>query len=72
MASKNEGGWIEHDGGKCPVEPATRVRVQYLNEPRENAERYTPKAASFRNWPWKKAGRAISTRDIIAYQVVEG
>lgn len=70
MMNKTEGEWIAHDGGDCPVDPKTLVRVQYLNEPRENAERYTPKKASFRTWRWKKTGKAISTRDIIAYQIV--
>jgi hypothetical protein len=66
-----EQGWIEHDGKGCPIESNTLCKVQYFNEPRENAERYRAKAASFRDWPWKNPRRATSARDIIAYRIVK-
>jgi hypothetical protein len=31
MTDTNEDGWIPWNGGECPVEPDTAVRVRYLN-----------------------------------------
>ena len=68
----DDDGWIEWEGGECPVEPEDLVQVQYLNEARSRSERFSPKRAATKKWAWTTVGHGVSSRaNIIAYRVVK-
>lgn len=52
-------GWITHDGGKCPVDPHTIVKVRFRDDRVSPA---LPACASI----WSRTG---ADSDIIAYRV---
>lgn len=57
-------GWIEHDGGPCPVEPDSRPTVLFRDgEIADNGE----EAASW-VWEHQNFGRAFEHLHIIAYR----
>jgi hypothetical protein len=73
MAETDADGWIPWEGGECPIEPETMVQVQYRNEPRSQAEKFSPKKAATKKWKWSTAGNGVPSRtDIIAYRIVDG
>lgn len=57
-------GWIEHDGGPCPVDPDSRVRVAF------RAGGGTGTAVAARVWAWGIDQWQHMNRDfdIIAYR----
>jgi hypothetical protein len=55
-------GWIEHEGGKCPVPPDKLVEVQFKNG---NHTRFPAEARSFM---WAHSGE---WHDIVKYRVVD-
>ena len=57
-----EDGWIEWNGGECPVRPDTKVSIRL-----RGSYKYTSTPAC--NWYWGHDG---DNADIIAYKVVEG
>lgn len=69
-------GWIEWEGGKCPLAPDTLVQVKYRPpHPRSAAGISAPARA---NWfalhgscDWWRHESPVRTNDIIAYRVVQ-
>jgi hypothetical protein len=57
-------GWIEWNGGECPVDPLTPVEVMYRYlMPTDNS------CAGYFYWQHSKKG--VASTDIIAYRVIE-
>lgn len=61
------GGWIEHDGQKCPVPDDTLVMCQLQWETRNHAEAFGPILAEYLGWDLPRE----SMDCIIAYKVVK-
>ena len=59
-------GWIEHDGGECPVEPYTFVTVQF----RSGKNGTAPALHWVDRWSnrWEAKG-PFRSEDIIAYKL---
>jgi hypothetical protein len=65
MTAPLEDGWIEWNGGACPVSAGAKVYVRFRDG--DTDERLAqPETASF--WIWQHGG---SESDIIAYRVVQ-
>lgn len=59
-------GWIEHDGGPCPVPPQRRVIVRYRSDPDDfDFARYRTFTAG--NVPWGRYEWAQES-EIVAYR----
>jgi hypothetical protein len=61
----NEEGWIEWNGGKCPVKSSVPVYVKLRDGYTDSDKDIGPVPARY--WPWRHKG---SGNDIIAYRVV--
>jgi hypothetical protein len=59
--AQDDDGWIEWEGGKCPVPPMEEVKIRF----RDGRERTIYRADYFR---WDHLG---SDADIIAYKVIK-
>ena len=56
--------WVEWNGGECPVDPETRVRVRY----RTGREKAIASPARMFNWHWIPR-KVPSIFDIVAYTI---
>jgi hypothetical protein len=67
MTASSEEGWIEWNGGKCPVEPDTRVEIKLRRGMRGPGE------AKCYQWAHFATGANLYSADfdIIAYRVVK-
>jgi hypothetical protein len=65
-APAEQDGWIEWDGGECPVEPRHGIQIQCRNETRAQAEASFIEAGVFYDWSHRGG-----TGDIIAYRIVQ-
>ena len=61
------GGWIEHDGQKCPVPDNAMVMCQLKWETRDHAEAFGPILAEYLGWDSPRE----SMDCIVAYKVVK-
>lgn len=59
-------GWIEHDGGECPVPADTPVKVQCRFEPAPDEDQEAWPAGG---WHWLHSGFP-GRGDIVSYRVV--
>jgi hypothetical protein len=62
-------GWVDWEGGDCPVSPDTNIQVQFrLDICREYAEKVSGPRGNFAGvYGWANTG---SGGDIIAYRVI--
>lgn len=60
-------GWIEHDGGPCPVSPDTRVFVRFMDGLSDEGHQDGAETAGWWSGSWRSAGNDR----IIAYRLVE-
>lgn len=65
MIDINKDGWIEWNGGECPVEPNTEVQVKL-----RNGKEYTYHAQGFHTGRWRHTDPIKPSGDIIAYKIV--
>lgn len=54
--------WQQHDGGDCPVEPATRLIIRF-----RNGQEAGPAPAA--NWRWKLWSVGKTDWDIVAWRL---
>ena len=64
------GGWVEHDGGDCPVPNSTIVVSQFTGETRDDAEAWGEHQADAATWNKDVARTTPSGDYVIAYRVV--
>jgi len=68
--ANNEDGWIEHDGGECPVDPDTCVHFRTIFEkatPDIGINEDDHRVAGSLKWEWV----GDEMQDITAYRVVQ-
>lgn len=63
------GGWIEHDGGECPIPRSTLIKCRYPWESIEEAESYECTSAS--TFSWNKNRVEKGDGYVVAYRIVK-
>ena len=63
------GGWIEHDGGECPIPRSTLVKCRYPLESVEEAEAYECTSAG--TFIWSKNKVEEGDTYVVAYRVIK-
>jgi hypothetical protein len=60
-SAKDDDGWIEWNGGACPVPPDTAVEIRFRDG-------FTHRSNAACNWKWSHYG---GFSDIVAYRVIK-